>query len=61
MSDCALKAVGVGSVGTHCSVGVLVGDHPDDVLALQSKQAESSVLAPYGNQPSANHQGQRVV
>jgi uncharacterized protein (DUF2252 family) len=61
MSDCAFKAVGVGSVGTRCSIGVLVGDHPDDVLVLQSKQAEPSVLAPYIDQPSPEHQGQRVV
>jgi hypothetical protein len=52
MSDCAFKAVGVGSVGTRCSIGVLV---------LQSKQAEPSVLAPYVDQPSPEHQGQRVV
>jgi hypothetical protein len=39
----------------------MVGDHPDDVLVLQSKQADPSVLAPYVNQPSPDHQGQRVV
>jgi hypothetical protein len=61
MSDCAFKAVGVGSVGTRCAIGVMVGDHPDDVLVLQSKQADPSVLAPYVNQPSPDHQGQRVV
>ena len=61
LSDAALKAVGVGSVGTRCAIGVFVGDHPDDVLVLQSKQAERSVLAPYVNQPSPEHQGQRVV
>jgi Uncharacterized protein conserved in bacteria (DUF2252) len=61
MTDCAYKAVGVGSVGTRCSIGVLVGDHPDDVLVLQSKQAEPSVLAPHIDQPSPDHQGQRVV
>jgi len=61
MSDCAFKAVGVGSVGTRCSIGVMVGDHPDDVLVLQSKQAEPSVLAPYVDQPSPEHEGQRVV
>ena len=43
--DTALKAVGVGSVGTRCAVTVLVGDHPDDVLVIQGKQAEPSVLA----------------
>jgi uncharacterized protein (DUF2252 family) len=60
-SDGAIKAVGVGSVGTRCAVGVFVGDHPDDVLVLQSKQAEPSVLAPYLQANSPVHQGERVV
>jgi uncharacterized protein (DUF2252 family) len=59
--DTASKAVGVGSVGTRCSIGLLVGSRDDDVLVLQSKQAEASVLAPYATSPSADHQGQRVV
>jgi uncharacterized protein (DUF2252 family) len=59
--DTASKAVGVGSVGTRCSIGLLVGSKPEDVLVLQSKQAEMSVLAPYATSPSASHQGQRVV
>ena len=59
--DTAIKAVGVGSVGTRCSVGLFVGDHPDDVLILQAKQAEDSVLAPYASTPPPSHQGQRVI
>lgn len=59
--DTASKAVGVGSVGTRCSIGLLLGPRDDDVLVLQSKQAESSVLGPYATSPSAAHQGQRVV
>jgi uncharacterized protein (DUF2252 family) len=59
--DTASKAVGVGSVGTRCSIGLLVGRQDDDVLVLQSKQAEASVFAPYATSPSAAHQGQRVV
>lgn len=59
--DTASKAVGVGSVGTRCSIGLLVGPREDDCLVLQSKQAEASVLAPYATAPSALHQGQRVV
>ncbi len=59
--DTASKAVGVGSVGTRCSIGLLVGSREDDVLVLQSKQAEASVLAPYATSPAAAHQGQRVV
>ena len=37
-SDSALKAVGVGSVGTRCAVTVFAGDDPDDVLVLQGKR-----------------------
>ena len=59
--DVAFKAVGVGSVGTRCAIGLLVGDHPDDVLVLQSKQAQSSVLAPYVEASVPEHQGERVV
>ena len=59
--DMALKAVGVGSVGSRCAVSVLVGDHPNDVLVLQGKQAEPSVLARYLNTTTPAHQGQRVV
>ncbi len=33
----------------------------DDLLVLQSKQADVSVLAPYATSPSPPHQGQRVV
>ncbi len=59
--DCALKAVGVGSVGTRCGISLFVGQHPDDILVLQGKQSEPSVLAPYVDLPSPEHQGQRVV
>lgn len=59
--DTASKAVGVGSVGTRCSIGLLVGPRDDDLIVLQSKQAEVSVLAAYATSPSAEHQGQRVV
>ena len=59
--DCALKAVGVGSIGTRCAVSLFVGQHPDDILVLQGKQCEPSVLAPYVNLATPEHQGQRVV
>ena len=61
IADTALKAVGVGSVGTRCAVTVLIGDHPDEVLVLQGKQAEPSVLAPYVTLSAPEHQGERVV
>ena len=59
--DSAFKAVGVGSVGTRCGISLFVGEHPDDILVLQVKQANASVLAPYVDQPAPEHQGQRVV
>ena len=61
MVDTALKAVGVGSVGSRCGIGLFVGEHPEDVLVLQTKQAEQSVIAPYISAAVPEHQGQRVV
>lgn len=61
LKDSALKAVGVGSIGTRCGITLFVGPHPDDILVLQGKQAEPSVLAPYVSLPTPAHQGQRVV
>jgi hypothetical protein len=60
-TDAALKAVGVGSVGSRCTIILFEGPHPDDILVLQGKQAEPSVLAPYVDLPVPEHQGQRVV
>ncbi len=61
--DVAHKVVGVGSVGLRSFVALLVGSAPDDVLFLQLKQAQRSVLAPFvhGKTPLHSHQGQRVV
>jgi uncharacterized protein (DUF2252 family) len=59
--DGAFKAVGVGSVGLRCAIGLWVDQAGDEVLVLQSKQAQPSVLAPYVNLPGPDHQGQRVV
>jgi len=60
--DVAQKVVGVGSVGTACSVMLLMGDGDvEDPLFLQLKQALPSVLEPYaGASPYRNH-AQRVV
>jgi uncharacterized protein (DUF2252 family) len=60
LSDVAFKAVGVGSVGTFCAIGLFIsGDGAP--LFLQVKQARPSVLEPYaGKSLHANH-GQRVV
>jgi len=60
LEDIAIKAVGIGSVGTRCFVGLFFSaeNHP---LLLQFKEACPSVLEPYtGKSPYDNH-GQRVV
>jgi uncharacterized protein (DUF2252 family) len=58
--DYAIKVVGVGSVGTFCSILLLMASEKDP-LFLQVKQARASVLEPYaGKSEYANH-GQRVV
>ena len=46
LEDCALKVVGIGSVGTRCYIGLLFSEegHP---LILQFKEAVRSVLEPY--------------
>jgi uncharacterized protein (DUF2252 family) len=59
--DTALKAVGVGSVGTRSAIGLFLGPREDDILMLQSKQAEPSVLEPYTAGRTLEHHGQRVV
>ena len=63
LTDVAMKVVGVGSVGTHCWIGLLHGDGngPKDPLFLQVKEARPSVLeGPLG--PSRyRHNGRRVV
>jgi uncharacterized protein (DUF2252 family) len=61
MKDLAFKAVGVGSVGTFCCVGLfLTGDN--DALFLQIKQAQNSVLELLGSKYGyKGHQGRRVV
>ena len=59
--DVVRKVVGVGSVGTRCWVVFLKGNHDEDPLFLQVKEAQQSVLEPFlKKSPYANH-GQRVV
>jgi uncharacterized protein (DUF2252 family) len=59
--DVALKVVGVGSVGTRCFIAMLEGNTPDDVLFLQIKQADRSVLEDEFGMSSLPSHGQRVV
>ena len=60
LEDVAIKAVGIGSVGTRCFVGLLFSaeNHP---LLLQFKEACPSVLEPYAGKSAYENQGQRVV
>jgi uncharacterized protein (DUF2252 family) len=58
--DVARKVVGVGSVGTRCTVALLMAG-PDDPLLLQCKEAHASVLEPYAGKSRYTNQGERVV
>ena len=60
LEDIAVKAVGIGSVGTRCFVGLFFSaeNHP---LLLQFKEACPSVLEPYAGKSVYENQGQRVV
>ena len=59
--DVARKVVGVGSVGTRCFIGLLLGRDLDDPLFLQIKEAGPSVLEPYLGRSRFTHAGHRVV
>lgn len=60
LEDVVIKAVGIGSVGTMCFVGLFFSaeNHP---LLLQFKQAGPSVLEPYAGKSQYENHGQRVV
>ncbi len=60
LRDVAFKAVGVGSVGTFCAIG-LFATADGDTLLLQIKEAQRSVLAPYAGDSDYANQGERVV
>jgi uncharacterized protein (DUF2252 family) len=59
--DVARKVVGVGSVGTRCYVALLAGRGTDDLLMLQVKESQASVLEPYLGRSEFDHHGERVV
>jgi uncharacterized protein (DUF2252 family) len=61
VTDVVRKIVGVGSVGTRCWVVFLMGNHDQDPLFLQIKQAEPSVYEPYLSKSIYKNQGHRVV
>jgi uncharacterized protein (DUF2252 family) len=59
LEDVALKAVGVGSVGTRCMVALLRTERGDPLL-LQLKEAEPSVWQTGAIEAGAHH-GERVI
>jgi len=60
LEDIVVKAVGIGSVGTRCFVGLFFSAENQPLL-LQLKQACSSVLEPYAGKSVYDNHGQRVV
>ena len=58
--DLAHKVVGVGSVGTQCTVCLFMAAD-DDPLFLQVMEARASVLEPYAGKSLHPNHGQRVV
>jgi uncharacterized protein (DUF2252 family) len=58
--DIAIKVVGVSSVGTRCSVMLMMAGEKDP-LFLQVKEARASVLEPYAGKSAYPNHGQRVV
>jgi len=60
LADCALKVVGIGSVGTRCYIALLVSADGDPLM-LQFKEAVRSALEPYTAKCAYDNQGQRVV
>lgn len=61
ITDVVKKVVGVGSVGTRCWIVFLTGNHSDDPLFLQLKEAEPSAMAPFVSKSGYSNEGQRVV
>jgi uncharacterized protein (DUF2252 family) len=60
LRDVAFKAVGVGSVGTFCAIGLLTAGDGSPLL-LQIKEAQESVLAPFAGASHYDNHGERVV
>ncbi|WP_231384314.1 DUF2252 domain-containing protein [Cellulomonas sp. URHD0024] len=59
--DMARKVVGVGSVGTRAWILLLQGIDEDDLLILQAKEAQASVLEQFLGASEYTQAGQRVV
>jgi uncharacterized protein (DUF2252 family) len=57
----ARKVVGIGSVGTEALIALLVGRDDRDVLFLQAKEAQASVLERFVGTSEHDNHGRRVV
>jgi uncharacterized protein (DUF2252 family) len=57
----ARKVVGVGSVGTRAWIIMMHGRQPDEILFLQAKEAEASVLERFTKKSAYANHGARVV
>ena len=60
LEDVVFKAVGVGSVGTFCAIG-LFATADGEPLMLQIKEAQASVLEPFAGASAYAEAGERVV
>jgi hypothetical protein len=61
MGQVARKVVGVGSVGTRAWILLMEADDGMEPLFLQTKEAQTSVLADYCGTSQYRNQGERVV
>ncbi|MGY4644669.1 DUF2252 domain-containing protein [Cellulomonas sp. URHB0016] len=59
--DMARKVVGVGSVGTRAWIMLLQGTDEDDLIVLQAKEAQASVLEEFAGASDYGNHAQRVV
>src|SRR6266568_9421179 len=59
--DLAQKVVGVGSVGTHCYIALLLGSEDNDPLFLQIKEAQAAALERHLARSAYPNHAQRVV
>jgi uncharacterized protein (DUF2252 family) len=59
--DVARKVVGVGSVGTHAWIALLLGRDSHDPIVMQIKEAQASVLEDYVGRSLHANAGERVV
>ncbi len=57
----ARKVVGVGSVGTQAMILLMVGRDERDVIFLQAKEAQASVLERFAGESEHENHAQRVV